>query len=54
MKKDIHELKVEFVCLCVCVRVCVFVCERKKFSSFKIALIILRHKKCKSPIPIGF
>ena len=33
MKKDIHELKVEFVCLCVCVCVYVYLCVREKSSA---------------------
>ena len=49
MEKSIHELKVEFVHLCVCEE------EREKNNIFEITVIIFRaYKKCKSPIQKEF
>ena len=49
MEKSIHELKVEFVHLCVCEG------EREKNNIFEITVIIFRaYKKCKSPIQKEF
>ena len=43
MEKSIHELKAEFVYLRVC--------EREKFDSFEITVIIFKaYKKCKFTI----
>ena len=54
--KTYHELKAEFVCLCVwCVRVyvrvCVCVWNVNRFDI--IAIIFKTYKKCKSPIKKG-